>query len=107
MTGGGERSLDAISINDLADGYRAIVSDENDNFIYFEFNSTSTGTENVTAHPFKVRPDNYVSQGYGMSRWVWLEVLMGPLIDLQAIVLQRKIPGTIYLSTVGELICVI
>ena len=69
LTGGSPRDLDYISVNDLNHGDRAIVIDsETSSYLYFEFDSTSTQAENVTTHPYYVRPDDYVTQG------VWHEI---------------------------------
>lgn len=62
LIGGAIRSLDSHSVGDLATGDRAVclVSGE---LLYFKYNSTGTATENVSTHPYVVRPDDYVDGG--------------------------------------------
>lgn len=66
LTGGGARALDAISIDDLSDGNRALVAMTGDLFRYFEFQASATDAESTT-FPAKIRPDDYASSG------VWYE----------------------------------
>lgn len=66
LQGGGTRSLDSLSVGDLSNEDRAIVFNNGKAF-FFEFDSTSTESETIAAHPFKIRPDDYASAG------VWIE----------------------------------
>jgi len=66
LTGGAARALDSHSVGDLGDGDRAVCA-VGGTMLYFMFNSTATDAEDVTNHPYKVRPDDYVDQG------VWIE----------------------------------
>lgn len=65
LTGGGSRALDAISVGSLADGDRAkcMVSGK---LTHFKFNASGTDAENVSVHPYTVRPDDY---GAGPGVW--------------------------------------
>jgi len=67
LTGGASRALDSYGVATLSDGDRAIVADSNDEFLYFEYQSSATDAEETTNHPFRVRPDDYSSSG------VWYE----------------------------------
>ena len=62
LTGGGSRVLDSHSVNDLVNNDRAIcgVSGE---LLYFKYNATGTTAEQVVAHPYLIRPNDYVTQG--------------------------------------------
>ena len=62
LIGGAIRSLDSHSVGDLATGDRAVclVSGE---LLYFKYNSTGTAAENVSTHPYVVRPDDYIDGG--------------------------------------------
>ena len=66
LTGGGTRALDAISVGDLSEGFRAFGMVDG-RFVVMRFNATSTDSEDVVNHPFKVRPDDYSTAG------VWVE----------------------------------
>lgn len=65
LTGGASRALDSYAIGTLQNGDRALgaISGE---FLYFNFNSSSTDAENVSTHPYRVRPDDY---GAGPGVW--------------------------------------
>lgn len=67
LTGGGSRVLDGISKDDLTNGDRALCAISGNRFLYFEYNSTLTDAEGTASHPFKVRPDDYATEG------VWVE----------------------------------
>lgn len=69
LTGGADRALDSYTCVNLNADSRALVSDATHGFLYFKFNASSTDAENVTTHPFKVRPDDYATLGAG----VWEE----------------------------------
>lgn len=66
LTGGTQRDLDYLSVSDLNNGDRAIVLTGTIKY-HFKYDSTATNAENVTTHPFKVRPDDYATAG------VWIE----------------------------------
>jgi len=69
LTGGTSTSLDGISVSDLAKYSRAVafVYDTNDRSYIFEFQAGATDSENTSTHPYRIRPDDYSSQG------VWYE----------------------------------
>lgn len=80
LTGGAQRALDYISVNDLNDGDRAFVihlSGASYYMVYMKFDATGTTAENVSNHPYYVRPDDYNTRG------VWYEVL-SHFVDLDA-----------------------
>jgi len=74
LTGGASRALDSHGISSLTDGDRAICMIAGDELLFFEFDSAATDAEDVATHPYKVRPDDYVSAG------VWIEQLSDALI---------------------------
>ena len=61
------RDLDGISKDDLNDLDRAIVITAAAGIVYLEYDAAATDAEDVTTHPYKVRPDDYVDAG------VWIE----------------------------------
>jgi len=67
LTGGATRALDALSVDDLSAGDRAIAMISGDKALLFEYDATATDSENTTVHPYKVRPDDYATAG------VWIE----------------------------------
>jgi len=67
LTGGATRALDSYSRLVLADGDRAIVAISGNKMLYFKYFSAATDAEDVAAHPYKVRPDDYAPAG------VWIE----------------------------------
>lgn len=67
LTGGATRALDSHSVANLQDGDRALVALPTNKMLYFEFVAASTDAEDVSAHPYKVRPDDYSTAG------VWIE----------------------------------
>lgn len=80
LTGGDTRALDYYSVSDLNNGDRAIVVYESGisrYYGYFKYDASGTTAENTSAHPYYIRPNDYVSSG------VWYEVL-GNFIDLNA-----------------------
>ena len=66
LTGGVARALDSYAVATLVDGDRAFVA-VSGRFLYFMFDADATDAEDITTHPYKVRPDNYATQG------VWIE----------------------------------
>jgi microcystin-dependent protein len=62
LQGGTERKLDALAVADLSDKDRSFVA-VGAKFYYFKYNATGTAAENVTTHPYVVRPDDYSSGG--------------------------------------------
>ena len=68
LTGGASRALDSYTIagsatqTALATGDRAIVA-VGAKLYYFVYDSTATAAENVSTHPYVVRPDDYSSEG--------------------------------------------
>ena len=78
-TGGTARALDAISIDDLSNGARAIIFYASGTSTYLglaEYDASGTTAENTSAHPYFVRPDNYVTGGVWVERpasWVDLQ----------------------------------
>ena len=84
LTGGAQRSLDYMSVDDLNDGDRAIVvytgsapSGSSTYIGYFKYRSSGVTAENTTIHPFYVRPDDFATQG------VWEEIVAN-WVDLEA-----------------------
>jgi hypothetical protein len=67
FTGGGTRDLDSIAIASLVNDDRAFVI-KSDVVTPMYFDSSSTAAEDVSTHPYAVRPDDYSSAG------VWLEL---------------------------------
>jgi len=70
-TGGTDRALDSISVDDLSDGARAIVFYASGTSTYLglaEYDASGTTAENVSVHPYFVRPDDYSTGG------VWCEI---------------------------------
>ena len=63
LTGGATRALDSYSRLVLADGDRAIVAISGNKMLYFKYFSAATDAEDVAAHPYKVRPDDYAPAG--------------------------------------------
>jgi hypothetical protein len=63
LTGGAARALDYISVNDLSNGDRAILVTPQKEYIYFRFVTSGVTAENTSAHPYYVRPNDYVSHG--------------------------------------------
>ena len=78
-TGGTARALDAISVDDLSDGARAIIFYSSGATTYLglaEYVASGTTAENTSAHPYFVRPDDYSSSGVWVERpasWVDLQ----------------------------------
>lgn len=74
LSGGAERALDWYYITPTVshpyggqiNGDKAYVT-VGGNIYFFVFDSTSTDAENVAVHPYKIRPDDYTTQG------VWIE----------------------------------
>jgi hypothetical protein len=66
LTGGTQWSLDWFPIASLIDQDKAVVTDGT-NIYFFEFDATSVLAEDVVTHPYKIRPDDYSTQG------VWVE----------------------------------
>lgn len=62
LTGGAARALDSHSVGDLVNGHRAFV-DVSGEVLRFKYNSTGTAAENVSTHPYVVRPDDYSDAG--------------------------------------------
>jgi len=58
LTGGAARALDSYSVSVLTTGNRAFV-DESGETLRFKYNSAGTAAENVSTHPYVVRPDDY------------------------------------------------
>lgn len=71
LTGGAARNLDGISVADLVNGARAIVFTDENEAIFFEFQATATDAEQAAFHPYKIRPDDYSSQGVWYEQEVW------------------------------------
>lgn len=71
LTGGGARDLDVHSISVLTQGDRAFCSVSGEK-TYFVYNTSGTGAENVTIHPYTVRPNDYSTSG------VWEESRQKP-----------------------------
>jgi len=71
LTGGAARNLDGISVDDLVNGARAIVFTDENEAIFFEFQATATDAEQAAFHPYKIRPDDYSSQGVWYEQEVW------------------------------------
>ena len=69
LTGGAARALDSYAVAGLTDGDRAICA-VGGVLLYFMFDADGTDAENVSAHPYKVRPNDYDTQG------VWIEQLI-------------------------------
>ena len=73
LTGGTQWALDSFPIagsltaKPLIDKDKAIVTDGT-NVYFFEFDASSTDAEDITTHPYKVRPDDFVTSG------VWIEM---------------------------------
>jgi len=72
LTGGAARALDSLSVGDLTTGDRAVIAVSGE-FLYFVYDSTATAAENVSTHPYVVRPDDYSSGG----NWEEQETLGG------------------------------
>lgn len=71
LTGGASRALDSYSVSNLSDGDRAFVIQPSGTSVYvgyFVYEASATDAENVTTHPYRVRPDDYSSAG------VWYEM---------------------------------
>ena len=62
LTGGAARALDSHDVADLSNGDRARC-DVSGEVTQFNYNSSGTAVENVTTHPYVVRPDDYSSSG--------------------------------------------
>jgi len=62
LTGGAARALDSYSVGALTTGDRAFV-DEAGETLRFKYNSAGTAAENVSTHPYVVRPDDYSDGG--------------------------------------------
>jgi hypothetical protein len=87
LTGGAARAVDYQSKDDLSNKDRsiAIIAGKR---LDFEYNSTSTDAENVTTHPYKIRPDDYVDGG------VWEEIPFlkdGDAINMADALLTRPV----------------
>lgn len=68
---GSARSLDAISVSDIAHRDIAIVNQTESGesvFMIFEFNANSTLSSTTASHPYRIRPLDYVDKG------VWHEM---------------------------------
>ena len=61
IVGGGTRALDLLSVNDLTPGDRSIASVSGE-LLYFKY-SNGTAAENITTHPYIVRPNDYSTGG--------------------------------------------
>ena len=71
LTGGAQRSLDYVSVDDLNNGDRAIVlyaSGVSTYIGFYKYDSSGVTVENTSVHPYTVRPDDYVASG------VWVEI---------------------------------
>jgi len=62
LTGGATRALDSYSVSVLTTGDRAFV-DATGETLRFKYNSAGTAAENVSTHPYVVRPDDYSAGG--------------------------------------------
>ena len=62
LIGGAARALDSYSVGVLTTGDRAFV-DEAGETLRFKYNSAGTAVENVSTHPYVVRPDDYSAGG--------------------------------------------
>lgn len=88
LTGGAARALDSYSVGDLVDGDRAICA-VGGKLLYFIFDATATDAEDVSSHPYKVRPDDYTSQGV----WVEQVTVENPVTAGVAITDNRLVRG--------------
>jgi hypothetical protein len=71
LTGGAQRALDYISVNDLNNGDRSIAvfrSGVTDYYLYFKYDASGVTAEQTASHPYYIRPNDYVASG------VWVEV---------------------------------
>lgn len=76
LTGGGTYAIDAVSVSLLQDGDQAFVADTGTSrWYHFVYVAAATDAENVATHPYKIRPDDYVTAG------VWYETGVGYLVD--------------------------
>ncbi len=74
LTGGAARALDSYSRLALADGDRAVVALSTNKLLYFKYSAAATDAEDVAAHPYKVRPDDYSAAGV----WIAQEAGVAP-----------------------------
>jgi len=88
LTGGAARALDSYSVEDLADGDRAICA-VGGLLFYFMFDATATDAEDVSSHPYKVRPDDYADQGV----WIEQEAVINPVTADVVIADNRLVRG--------------
>jgi len=84
LTGGAARALDSHAVASLTDLDRAHVIVDGE-MLFFEFDSTATDAEDVAAHPYKVRPDDYSSAG------VWIEKPYVPQRGVTFVVFESDI----------------
>lgn len=84
LTGGAARALDSYAVASLTDLDRAHVIVDGE-ALFFEFDSTATDAEDVSAHPYKVRPDDYSSAG------VWIEKPYVPQRSVTFVVFESDI----------------
>jgi len=88
LTGGAARALDSYSVDNLVDGDRAICAVGGE-LLYFMFDADGTDAENVSSHPYKVRPDDYVDQGV----WIEQECVQNPVTASAALTDNTLIRG--------------
>lgn len=92
LTGGAQRALDYISVNDLNDGDRSLVTYSSGVSTYlgiYKYDASGVTPENTSVHPFYIRPNDYATSG------VWCEIPLS-WVDLQTTlsILNLTVTGT-------------